>query len=71
MNSYVKSALVVVSVHMVRWVSEYFYYVNCCGFVNSVFAWGSPTCRALRWVSESASTKIVGVFYGVSKIFNI
>lgn len=71
MKPYVKTALVIVSAHMVRWMSEHFYYKNCCGFVNSVFAWGSPTCRALRWTSESASAKIISIFFGLSKLFNL
>jgi hypothetical protein len=70
MNSYVKTVLVIVSAHLVRCLSEYYYYVNCAGVVNSVFAWGSPTCRGLRWASESASVKIVNLVYGFSKIFN-
>ena len=61
MNLYLKMGLAVVGSHLVRWASEHYYHQNCCGIVNSVFAWGSPTCRGLRWVSDSATGNILSV----------
>lgn len=61
MNLYLKVAAVVVGSHLLRWGSEYMYYTQCGGFFNSIFAWGSPTCRGLKWVSESATMNILDV----------
>jgi hypothetical protein len=61
MKLYLKMGLVVLGSHLVRWASEHYYHQNCCGIVNSVFAWGSPACRGLRWVSDSATGNILSV----------
>jgi hypothetical protein len=61
MKIYIKMGLVVIGSHLMRWVSEYYYHKHCCGIMNSVFSWGSPTCRGLRWLSDSATGNILGV----------
>lgn len=58
MRLYLKAAIVVVGSHFIRWGSEYMYYKQCGGFFSSMFSWGSPTCRGLRWVSETSSGNI-------------
>ena len=60
MKPYVKAGLVIVGAHLVRCASDYYYYSYCTGILNSMFSWGSPTCRGLRWISDSSSYGIIG-----------
>jgi len=57
---------VIVGSHVVRCMSEYIYFTQCAGFWNSIFSWNSPTCRGLRWVSDSVMTNAVGLIGGYS-----
>jgi len=61
---------VIVGSHVVRCMSEYMYFTQCAGFWNSIFSWNSPTCRGLRWVSDSVMTNAVGLIggYGVQAL---
>lgn len=52
--------------HVVRYMAEYMYFTQCAGFWNSIFSWNSPTCRGLRWVSDSVTTNAVGLIGGYS-----
>jgi len=61
MNRYLKAAGIVLGSHLVRTLAEYMYYMKCGGFVNSIFSYGSPTCRGLRWVAETSMANIHGV----------
>lgn len=69
MKAYVKAVLVVVGAHLVRCVSEHYYYVNCSGVLNSVFSWGSPTCRGLRWASDTSSFRIIGTIQTLANYY--
>lgn len=64
MNLYVKAAGFLIGSHVVRWAAEYAYFTQCAGFLNSIFAWGSPTCKGLRWVADSVTTNIVTAMGG-------
>ena len=56
---YKKTAAVLLGSHLVRVASEYMYYHKCSGFFNSIFAFGSPTCKGLRWISDSVMTNVL------------
>jgi len=45
--------------HVMRYVSEWCYWNYCGGFIQSIFASGSFTCRGLRWASETANAQMV------------
>jgi lipopolysaccharide biosynthesis regulator YciM len=66
MNASVKLVALLVGSHVVRYVAEYMYFTQCAGFWNSIFSWNSPTCRGLRWVSDSAMTNVVTLVGGYS-----
>lgn len=68
MRIYLKAAIILVGSHVVRWVSEYLYYRQCGGFFSSMFAYGSPTCRGLRWTADTATGNIFGVARLVSAV---
>ena len=61
MHKYVTLIGLVVCSHVVRCVSEYAYYTHCAGFWNSIFTWNSPTCRGLRWASDSVMMNVVSI----------
>lgn len=61
MKLYLKALIVLSASHFVRWASEFLYHKQCGGFFSSMFAYGSPTCTGLRWVSDTASGNIFGV----------
>lgn len=61
MNIYTKTIGVIVASHIVRCVAEYAYFTQCAGLWTSIFAWNSPTCRGLRWVSDSVMTNVVTI----------
>jgi hypothetical protein len=65
---WLKALSVIVGSHVVRCMSEYMYYTQCAGFWTSIFTWNSPTCRGLRWVSDSVMTNVVTLIggYGVT-----
>jgi hypothetical protein len=65
MKPYVKAALIITGAHLVRCVSDYYYYFYCAGLFNSMFSWGSPTCRGLRWVSDTTSFGIIGTVQNI------
>ncbi len=64
MNLYAKALTVIVGSHVVRWAAEYAYFTQCAGFWTSIFSWNSPTCRGLRWVSDSVMTNVVTLVGG-------
>lgn len=59
MNFYLKALVFIGSSHIVRWAAEYAYFTQCAGLFNSIFSWGSPTCRGLRWLADSVTTNVV------------
>lgn len=59
-----KLVALLVGSHVVRYVAEYMYFTQCAGFWNSIFSWNSPTCRSLRWVSDSVMTNVVTLVGG-------
>jgi hypothetical protein len=59
MNFYTKTLVFLIGSHVVRWAAEYAYFTQCAGFWTSIFAWGSPTCKGLRWLADSVTTNIV------------
>jgi hypothetical protein len=61
MNLYIKALIIVFGSHFVRWAAEFTYFTQCAGFWSSIFAWNSPTCRGLRWVSDSVMTNVVSI----------
>jgi hypothetical protein len=61
MHPSIKVALIVAMSHATRFAAEWAYWHNCAGFVTSVFASGSQTCKALRYVSESSTTNIMTI----------
>ena len=65
-----KLVALLVGSHIVRYMAEYMYFTQCAGFWSSIFSWNSPTCRGLRWVSDSAMTNAVGLIggYGVQAL---
>lgn len=65
-NVYIKAFLIIAGSHVVRWGAEYVYYTQCAGFWSSIFAWNSPTCRGLRWVSDSVGMNALSVITGYS-----
>jgi hypothetical protein len=64
MNLYVKALVIITSSHIMRCVAEYAYFTQCAGFWSSIFSWNSPTCRGLRWVSDSVMTNVVSIIGG-------
>jgi len=70
MNSFIKIASILVGSHVVRCMAEYMYFTQCAGVWTSIFSWNSPTCRGLRWVSDSAMTNVVSLVggYGVTAL---
>jgi len=67
---WLKVLSVIIGSHVVRCMSEYMYYTQCAGLWTSIFSWNSPTCRGLRWVSDSVMTNAVGLIggYGVQAL---
>jgi len=67
---WLKVLSILVGSHVVRCASEYMYYTQCAGLWTSIFSWNSPTCRGLRWVSDSVMTNAVGLIggYGVQAL---
>jgi hypothetical protein len=63
---WLKVLSILVGSHAVRCMSEYVYYTQCAGLWTSIFSWNSPTCRGLRWVSDSAMTNVVSLIGGYS-----
>ena len=61
MKRYLKIVGVIVGSHLIRAAAEYMYYWKCGGLVNSIFSYGSPTCRGLRWVADTSMANIEGV----------
>jgi len=70
MNIYAKALGILIGSHVVRWVAEYTYFTQCAGFWTSIFSWNSPTCRGLRWVSDSVMTNVVTMIggYGITAL---
>jgi hypothetical protein len=54
-------AAFILASHALRYASEWVYWHNCAGFMSSVFASGSQSCKALRYVSELSSANILTV----------
>lgn len=54
-----KTILFLMGSHIMRWTAEYTYFTQCAGFINSIFSWGSPTCKGLRWFADSIATNVV------------
>ena len=69
MKPYLKAGGIIVGAHLVRWVCEHIYYTECTGLLNSVFAWGSPMCRGLRWVTDTSADRIFKSVQGLVAIF--
>jgi hypothetical protein len=59
-----KILYVLIGSHVVRCIAEYMYFTQCAGFWTSIFSWNSPTCRGLRWVSDSVMTNVVTLVGG-------
>jgi len=55
---------IIVGSHVVRYMAEYMYFTQCAGFWTSIFTWNSPTCKGLRWVSDSVMTNVVTMIGG-------
>jgi len=55
---------IIVGSHIVRYMAEYMYFTQCAGFWTSIFTWNSPTCKGLRWVSDSVMTNVVTMIGG-------
>lgn len=49
----------IIGAHIIRCFSEYMYFKQCAGLWTSLFSWNSPTCRGLRWVSDSVTATAV------------
>ena len=64
MNYIVKALIFLAGSHITRWAAEYAYFTQCAGFWTSIFAWGSPTCKGLRWAADSVTTNIVTAIGG-------
>lgn len=64
MNLYLKALGIIIGSHVARWAAEYAYFTQCAGFWTSIFSWNSPTCRGLRWVSDSVMTNVVSIIGG-------
>ena len=59
--NYYKALFIIIGSHVARCVADWTYFNQCTGLIRSVFAWNSPTCRGLRWVSDSAMTNVVSI----------
>jgi len=55
---------IIVGSHVVRYMAEYMYFTQCAGLWTSIFTWNSPTCKGLRWVSDSVMTNVVTMIGG-------
>lgn len=64
-----KISVLIVGTHILHVASNYLYWTKCGGFVNSIFAYNSPTCKGLRWVSDMSATNIGG--YVATLPFNV
>lgn len=64
MNIYAKGLTIIIGSHCVRWMTEYAYFTRCAGFWSSIFSWNSPTCRGLRWISDSVAANVVSTVGG-------
>jgi hypothetical protein len=58
------SALIV-GTHILHVASNYLYWIRCGGFMNSIFSHGSPTCKGLRWVSDTTAINIINIFHNL------
>jgi len=56
----VKIILYIIGLHIVRVMAEIVYYRRCSGFIRSIFASGSSTCRGLKFISEMSSNNMAG-----------
>ena len=59
-----KALSVVAASHLVRCAAEYVYFTQCAGLWTSIFSWNSPTCRGLRWMSDSVMANVVAMIGG-------
>jgi hypothetical protein len=69
MKPYLKAGGVIVGAHLVRSICEHIYYKQCTGLLISVFAWGSPMCKGLRWVTDTSTDKIFRAVQGLVAVF--
>ena len=61
---YLRPLLIVTGLHLIKCAAEYVYFTECTGLWKSVFAHGSPMCRGLHWVADSAMTNLVSLVGG-------
>lgn len=63
MNTVARAALSIIAYHLLRVACEFVYFEQCVGPWKSVWAMGSPSCQALRYVSDTSTKGLLSTSF--------